>query len=639
MTRFPPSILRAAALAAVALPALLAGPALAVASAGTEQTEFTSLSGAYLAARTADVEKDVDSAARFYRKTLERDPGNLALLERALVLSAAAGDMSDALEFARQLREEAPDNHPARLVTAVEQVRTGENAAAIESLSGESAGVLADLIAGLLKAWATFGEGDTEKALADLAALGGESWYEPFKLLHGGYIALAAGRTEEALEALGAAREADANAVRITEAYARALVAAGRTDEAEAALEDFLSRFPDNALAIAALRSVREGGATAADTVDTPQEGAAEALAGVGAAVGQEGGTEVAYLYLRLALHLERDIAGGLAALSLGNLLDTNDQGEAAIQAFESIKPGAAFRSLGQLRAALTLDRMERTEEAEVAFKRAIGAAPGDIQSYISYGNMLRGRERYAESADVYTQAIDLVPEPGPADWTLFYFRGICLERTKEWDKAEADFRTALELSPDQPLVLNYLGYSWVDMGLNLDEAMAMIRKAVELRPNDGYIVDSLGWAHYRLGEYEEAVKELERAISLRADDPVINDHLGDAYWKTGRYLEAQFQWRHARDFGAEDEALELILKKIAEGRLVEPKKAAREEEEPRKDAQLYTVKPGDSLWTISAALLQSGDAYGKILDANRDKLSSPDQIFPGMQLLIPGDI
>ena len=180
--------------------------------------------------------------------------------------------------------------------------------------------------------------------------------------------------------------------------------------------------------------------------------------------------------------------------------------------------------------------------------------------------------------------------------------------------------------------MLNYLGYSWVDMGMNLDEAMGMIRKAVELRPNDGFIVDSLGWAHYRLGEYDEAVTELERAIGLKPDDPVINDHLGDAYWKAGRELEAQFQWRHARDFGAEGPELELILKKIAEERLIEATAL-------KKDASLYTVQPGDSLWTISAALLQSGDAFQKILDANKDKLKSPDEIFPGMQLLIPGDI
>jgi tetratricopeptide (TPR) repeat protein len=178
--------------------------------------------------------------------------------------------------------------------------------------------------------------------------------------------------------------------------------------------------------------------------------------------------------------------------------------------------------------------------------------------------------------------------------------------------------------------VMNYLGYSWVDKGINLEEGMEMIRKAVELRPNDGFIVDSLGWAHYRLGEYDEAVTELERAVGLKPDDPVINDHLGDAFWKAGRKLEAQFQWRHARDFGAEGPELELILKKIAEERLIEAGE--------KKDASLYTVQPGDSIWTISAAL-QAGDAYAKILDANKDTLKSPDQIFPGMQLVIPGDI
>ena len=175
---------------------------------------------------------------------------------------------------------------------------------------------------------------------------------------------------------------------------------------------------------------------------------------------------------------------------------------------------------------------MDSTAEAEQAFKQAIAGNPDDIQSYISYGNMLRGRERFAEAADVYTQAIDRIGTPGAADWSLFYFRGIAYERTKQWPKAEADFKKALELSPDQPLVLNYLGYSWVDMGQNLDEAMAMIKKAVDLRPNDGYIVDSLGWAHYRLGQYDEAVDELERAIGLR---PTIRSSTTISATPTGR--------------------------------------------------------------------------------------------------------
>jgi Flp pilus assembly protein TadD len=167
------------------------------------------------------------------------------------------------------------------------------------------------------------------------------------------------------------------------------------------------------------------------------------------------------------------------------------------------------------------------------------------------------------------------LPEPTKAHWTLFYVRGIAFERSKQWDKAEADLKKALELSPDQPLVLNYLGYSWVDQGRNLDEGLAMIKKAVELQPDDGFIVDSLGWAYFRLGRFEEAVTELERAIELQPDDPVLNDHLGDAYWKVGRQLEAQFQWSHAKELKPEATELAKIEAKLKNGLVETPTNAA----------------------------------------------------------------
>ena len=160
---------------------------------------------------------------------------------------------------------------------------------------------------------------------------------------------------------------------------------------------------------------------------------------------------------------------------------------------------------------------------------------------------------------------------PDRSNWTLFYFRGICFERSKQWPKAEADFKKALELYPDQPLVLNYLGYSWVDQGINLDEAFKMLRRAVDLKPTDGYIVDSLGWAHFKLGHYQEATEELEKAIELKPADPVVNDHLGDAYWRVNRKIEAHFQWNHARDMEPEPEDLPAILEKIESGLPDEP--------------------------------------------------------------------
>jgi Flp pilus assembly protein TadD len=157
----------------------------------------------------------------------------------------------------------------------------------------------------------------------------------------------------------------------------------------------------------------------------------------------------------------------------------------------------------------------------------------------------------------------------------LYYFRGICFERIKQWQNAEADFKRALELFPDQPHVLNYLGYSWIDQGVHLDEAMSMIKRSVEQRPDDGYIVDSLGWAYYRLGNYDEAVKNLERAVELKPVDPTINDHLGDVYWKVDRMLEAKFQWSHARDLKPEDDELAKIEQKLKVGMEEEKSNAA----------------------------------------------------------------
>ncbi|PIP97192.1 MAG: hypothetical protein COW75_07755, partial [Rhodobacterales bacterium CG18_big_fil_WC_8_21_14_2_50_71_9] len=184
----------------------------------------------------------------------------------------------------------------------------------------------------------------------------------------------------------------------------------------------------------------------------------------------------------------------------------------------------------------------------------------------IALADLLRRREAYVESAEAYGRAIEIVEAAGRADWTLFYQRGVAHERAGAWDAAEADFKRALTLSPDQPLVLNYLGYSWVEMGRNLDEAMAMIRMAVDMRPDDGYITDSLGWVHYRLGNFAEAVEWLEKAVALAPVDPVINDHLGDALWRVGRRLEAQFQWKRARSFDPEPKDLARIKRKLALG-------------------------------------------------------------------------
>ena len=224
------------------------------------------------------------------------------------------------------------------------------------------------------------------------------------------------------------------------------------------------------------------------------------------------------------------------------------------------------FASTANLTVAHALNRLERTDEAIDLLTEMSTNAGDDPGPDIALGDILRRHERWDEAVAAYDRAFERIGTPEQRHWQLFYTRGIVLERSKQWDRAEADFLQALEFEPDQPLVLNYLGYSWVEQGRNLERALEMIKTAVAKRPHDGYITDSLGWVYYRLGRYDEAVPELERAVELRPEDPVINDHLGDAYWKVGRRLEATFQWNRALGLDPEPDLLEIIERKLKDG-------------------------------------------------------------------------
>jgi Flp pilus assembly protein TadD len=239
---------------------------------------------------------------------------------------------------------------------------------------------------------------------------------------------------------------------------------------------------------------------------------------------------------------------------------------ELANKIYERVPPGSPLQRNAQIQIAMNLDTLERTDEAKAHLEKLIAANPGDVEAVMTLGNVQRGRKQFAECADTYSKGVSTITKDEKANWVLYYFRGICYERSKQWPKAETDLKKSLELYPEQPLVLNYLGYSWIDQGVNLDEGMKMIKRAVDQRADDGYIVDSLGWAFYRLGNVDEAVKQLERAVELKPEDPTINDHLGDAYWRAGRVLEARFQWSHARDLKPEPDDLAKIETKLKAG-------------------------------------------------------------------------
>jgi Flp pilus assembly protein TadD len=312
------------------------------------------------------------------------------------------------------------------------------------------------------------------------------------------------------------------------------------------------------------------GGGTVAHKGELPRlvasadEGAAEALYGLGASLGRRGGEDLGLVYLHLALYLQPNHP--LALLSLADLYESLKKPELAIKAYERIPQTSPLHRNAAIQMATDLDALDRADEAEKHLIALVKEFPDDQEAIMALGNVQRGHKKFAECADTYSKGVKALGTPEKANWVLFYFRGICYERSKQWPQSEADLKKALELFPDQPQVLNYLGYSWIDQGVHLDDGMAMIKKAVQQRPDDGYIVDSLGWAYFKLGNYDEATKQLERAIELKPEDPTINDHLGDAYWRIGRTLEARFQWAHARDLKADPEDLPKILDKLKNG-------------------------------------------------------------------------
>jgi tetratricopeptide (TPR) repeat protein len=521
-------------------------------------------SGSYLAARHASVERDASSAAAFYRSALRTDPKNNELLDRAFISSLADGDIDEAVKLADRILTMDKANRVARLVVGVRDLKQKKYPAAQLNINQSIRGPITDLVATLLSGWASYGAGDAKAAVAGIDKLTGPEWYPIFKDLHIGMVLEISGKDKDAGARFERAYKLDDSMLRVSDAYARWL--SRNKDGAAAAgiYEAFDKKLPRHPLVQEGLRDTKAG-KKLPPLVDSAQAGAAEALYGIGATLTRRGGEDLALVYLQLALYLQPNHP--LALLSLADLYESVKKPQMAIKVYERMPASSPLKRNAQIQLATNLDTADRSEEAIKILKGVTAEAPKDIEAIMALGNIERGRKKFSDCAGTYTQAIDA--NPGVTDkntWVTYYYRGICEERSKQWNKAEVDMRKALELQPEQPHVLNYLGYSWIDQGINLDEGMKMIKRAVDQRPDDGYIVDSLGWAFYRIGNFEDAVKNLERAIDLKPEDPTINDHLGDAYWRVGRTLEAKFQWAHARDLKPEAEELPKIEAKIANG-------------------------------------------------------------------------
>src|SRR5499426_2918801 len=457
--------LRRAAVAALAALAITWPGMLSTRAQAQSRDSFsrTSPSGSYLAARHAGGQKDAAAAASYYRAALRGDPRNNELLGRAFLAVLANGEVDEAVKLAERVLQIDKTDRIARLVIGVRAIKQKQYPVARRELQQSIRGPITDLAATLLQAWTMASPTEAKAATDSIDRLAGADWYALFKDLHAALILDLAGQRKDAAKRYERAYKLDATALRVVQSYGSFLSRQGSGPEALKVFATFEEALPRHPLVLEAVAEVKAGRKLPL-MIDTPQAGAAEVLYGLGAALGRRGGEDLGLIYLQLALYLAP--SHPLALLALGDLYESMKKPELANKTYERVPLNSPLQRNAQIQLSLNLDTLEKTDEAKASLEKLIAANPRDLEAIMALGNVLRGRKQFAECADVYSKGVDTISKPEKSNWVIDYFRGICFERAKQWGKAESDLKKSLELYPDQPHVLNYLGYSWIDQGV-----------------------------------------------------------------------------------------------------------------------------------------------------------------------------
>jgi tetratricopeptide (TPR) repeat protein len=529
---------------------------------GRQTASAASVDGRYLAARVAEQNHDYEAGADQLDQVLATAPTDPELVYAAFRLRVYAGRFDSAAQLAPSVLASKPGDGFANLVLVVQHIKRGDYRAAEQQLGrigGENQlGPLRDFVAAWLKA----GQKDFVAAREYLAKLRPSSGdrAEAAPLVIEAQIEEMAGDKASAETKYRRALELDPSGLRVTVAAAEGLRRLGKADEARALLRNFGEKHGDSVVMDGPINA-------AAPKAPTPAAGIAEILFDIGGILGADPRgqrADLALIFELLAVELKPD--HDFAWLTIAGIYEQFQNIPKAVAALGKIGRQSPLYWQARLRTAALDAQEDRLDQAVSRLRALVAEKPERVDAALTLADLLRSKERYAEAVGAYDTVISRIRHVEERHWPVFFSRGIAFERTKQWPKAEADMKKALELSPEQPYVLNYLGYSWIDQGLHLEEGMKMLKRATELRPDDGAITDSVGWAYYRLGQYDKAVEWLERASEQKGDDATIIEHLGDAYWHVGRRREARFQWERALNQKPEKDRVPIIEDKLANG-------------------------------------------------------------------------
>lgn len=506
-------------------------------------------SGAYLAARQARIDGDFEAAADYFTRALTKDPSNPAILENALIAHMALGHMDRAIPIARKMESDGMESQVQRMALVASEAHDKAYGDLLTRLNdNRGIGQLAD---GLLAAWAHLGSGDMSKALEAFDAVAEQRGLRGFAIYHKALALASVGDFESADKVFSGTSDGPMQRTRRgVIAWSQVLSQLERNDEAVALIDDTFGTTLDPEFAN--LRDqLSQGERVSFGMISNAADGIAEVFYSLGRALQSDTSDDYTLLYSRIAEYLKPDHID--AILFSASLLESLGRYELATTAFKRVPKDHPSFHAAELGRSDALRRAGKTDAAIEVLEQLAESHPNLPIVHATAGDLYREIEEFGKAVEAYNRALPLYAEEDEQRWFILYARAICYERLGEWKNAEADFRAALELNPEQPQVLNYLGYSLVEKHIKLDEALGMIERAAAARPDSGYIIDSLGWVLYRIGRYDEAIGHMERAAELMPVDPVVNDHLGDVLWAVGRFNEAEFQWKRALSFVDED--------------------------------------------------------------------------------------
>lgn len=527
--------------------------------------------GKYLAADYAFRGHDTNMSARYYIKALEKDPENLFILQNTYKLLLLAGRVDEAIYYAGSYLQQDPFSVSANLIQSIGHIKESEFDEADQLFSAISSEAINQTLSGVdkitipfLKLWIALGQRDEKRALLLLDEIKHNKNIPAFLKAYQGAMAYDFIGNFNKAETLYVQTVAlDATPYHLVKAAGNFFERYEQPERAKRLYLRYQQRYAGQSYFSEDLQRIADD-QSAGMFISSPSDGVVETLMEAARILFKNTLYTEALAYLRLTLFLDPD--NEHATILLGAYFEEHGMWEQAAEIYKNIDKDSDFYEASRISMAENLYLNEQKDEAKSLLLAVAKDNQENDAALLILGDLLRKDKAYAEAAEIYTLIIDSIKNVENYHWPIFFARAVSYEQSDNWEKAEKDLLKALNLNPNQPEALNYLGYSWIDRGMHSERASKMIEIAVQERPNDPQIIDSMGWVYYQQGEYEKAASYLEKALTLLPYDPVLNDHLGDIYWRLGRKLEAGFQWQRALEHSDGELGLEQIEHKIRHG-------------------------------------------------------------------------